>query len=157
MQVAFFDETDNITAVQEQMLNEILDLAAEKLNLAANVEVSLVIVSDEKIHEINREYRSKDQVTDVISFALEDDGSDADLFDIAELAEDIPRLIGDIYISYPQTKRQAKTYEQPVNKELASLAVHGLLHLNGYDHQTQAEADEMFGLQTEIIEAYHFE
>ncbi|WP_018658833.1 rRNA maturation RNase YbeY [Allofustis seminis] len=157
MQVAFFDETNTITPSQEEMLYEILDLAAKKLELPENIELSLVIVSDEKIHQMNRDYRHKDAVTDVISFALDDDESDSELFEFEEIEADIPRLIGDIYISAAQTARQAKEFDQTFEQELLSLAVHGLLHLNGYDHQTDAEAQEMFGLQTSIIEEYYGE
>lgn len=157
MQVDYFDETQSISKEQEEILYSVLDIAAQELELEDNVEISLVIVSDEKIHEINREYRNKDMITDVISFALEDDESDLDLFNIEELNSEIPRLLGDIYISAPQTARQAVEYEQTFEKELASLAVHGLLHLNGFDHQTDEEAEEMFGLQEKIIGEFHFE
>ena len=88
----------------------------EKLN---NVEFNIIFVDSKTIHEMNRTYRNVDRVTDVISFALEDNKT-------IELDH---RLLGDIYISLDKTKEQANTYGHSFLRELSFLTVHGLLHL----------------------------
>ena len=103
---------------------------------------SIIFVDDEEIHKINRDYRNVDRVTDVISFAFEDDGE--------KLYNDI-RVLGDIYICIPQMQRQAKEYGHSEKRELSFLTVHGLLHLLGYDHMNEEDEKTMFGLQELIL------
>lgn len=103
---------------------------------------SIVFVEDEEIHEINLRYRNVDRVTDVISFALEDEGQDFSGV----------RVLGDIYISIPQMKRQALEFQHSEKRELSFLVVHGLLHLLGYDHMKEEEEKEMFALQELILD-----
>ena len=104
---------------------------------------SIIFVEDDEIHRINREYRKVDRVTDVISFAFEDN---------EEMMYNDIRVLGDIYICIPQMKRQAINYGHSEKRELSFLAVHGLLHLLGYDHMTKEEEKEMFGLQELILD-----
>lgn len=103
---------------------------------------SIIFVSDEEIHQINREYRNVDRVTDVISFALEDEKNN-----YSEV-----RVLGDIYVSIPQMKRQAMAFGHSEKRELSFLVVHGLLHLLGYDHMNEEEEKEMFALQELILD-----
>ena len=122
-------------------LNTVLDhaLEHEKVN---NAIFSIIFVDDDEIHHINKEYRGIDRVTDVISFAFED-SKDLEYNDI--------RLLGDIYICIPQMKRQAKDYGHSEKRELSFLAVHGLLHLLGYDHMNEKDEKVMFELQELIL------
>ena len=122
-------------------LYEVIDhaLEHEKVN---NAIFSIIFVSDDEIHKINKEYRGIDRITDVISFAFED-AKDLEYNDI--------RLLGDIYICIPQMKRQAIDYGHSEKRELSFLAVHGLLHLLGYDHMKQEDEKIMFGLQELIL------
>lgn len=108
-----------------------------------NAIFSIIFVEDDEIHRINREYRKVDRVTDVISFAFEDN---------EEMMYNYIRVLGDIYICIPQMKRQAINYGHSEKRELSFLAVHGLLHLLGYDHMTKEEEKEMFGLQELILD-----
>ena len=108
-----------------------------------NAIFSIIFVGDDEIHEINREYRHVDRVTDVISFAFEDSN---DL-----LYNDI-RVLGDIYICIPQMKRQAIDYGHSEKRELSFLAVHGLLHLLGYDHMNEKDEKVMFELQELMLD-----
>ena len=108
-----------------------------------NAIFSIIFVEDDEIHRINREYRKVDRVTDVISFAFEDN---------EEMMYNDIRVLGDIYICIPQMKRQAINYGHSEKRELSFLAVHGLLHLLGYDHMTKEEEKEMFGLQELILD-----
>lgn len=122
-------------------LYEVLDYTLEHEN-ATNSVFSIVFVGDEEIHQLNRDYRNVDRITDVISFAFED-SQDMVYNDI--------RVLGDIYICIPQMKRQAIEYGHSEKRELSFLAVHGLLHLLGYDHMTQEDEQKMFSLQELIL------
>ena len=113
-----------------------------------NVLFNVIIVDNKKIHEINKEYRGLDRETDVISFALEDDKS----FNRTDI-----RILGDIYISYDKVVSQSLEYGHSFKRELFFLALHGLLHLLGYDHQTKEEEKIMFGKQEEVLCFYGIE
>lgn len=103
---------------------------------------SIIFVDNEKIHELNKQFRGVDRPTDVISFAFEDAEE--------EFLSTI-RVLGDIYISIPKMQEQAKEYGHSEKRELAFLVVHGLLHLLGYDHQTEEEEKVMFQIQEEML------
>lgn len=109
----------------------------------SNAVFSIVFVDEKTIQEMNRDYRGIDRVTDVISFAFEDN---------EKVRYNTIRVLGDIYICIPRMKEQAVSYGHSEKRELAFLTVHGLLHLLGYDHQTEAEEKIMFGLQELILD-----
>ena len=154
------------------MLHEVIEAAAKYLNLPEGIELDLSIVSNEEIQVLNRDYRGLDKPTDVLSFALTEVTSEFDVdfahLDLTEEAEEtedleetefedeeaIPQHLGDIIISYPRAQEQAQDYGHSLDRELAFLAVHGFLHLNGYDHQTEEEAQEMFKIQEEVLTTY---
>ena len=106
---------------------------------------NIIIVDEEKIKEINREYRNKDAVTDVISFALEDD----DTFFETDI-----RILGDIYICLKRCMDQSIEYGHSFLRELSFLTIHGLLHLLGYDHMNIDDEKVMFNLQEMILSEY---
>ncbi|MDR6225044.1 putative rRNA maturation factor [Desmospora profundinema] len=108
-------------------------------------EVSVSIVDDPVIHRLNREFRGVDRPTDVLSFPQWEPGEEL----VAVTGEPIP--LGDVIISLPRAREQADTYGHSLQRELAFLAVHGFLHLLGYDHQNQAEENRMFARQEEIL------
>ncbi|MDN6294109.1 MAG: rRNA maturation RNase YbeY [Alkalibacterium sp.] len=152
MDIAIYDETNQINEKNKTMMEAILQFSAKKLSIPENAEISISIVENDKIREINKEYRKKDAVTDVISFALEDD---EDIFmTLDALDTDIPRDLGDIFLSYDKAVEQATEYGHSFDRELGFLLVHGFLHLNGYDHMTEADEKEMFALQEEILREY---
>jgi probable rRNA maturation factor len=107
-------------------------------------------VTNERIHEINREYRDKDAPTDVISFAMEELGEG----EIELIGAELPRVLGDIIISIPKAEEQAEEYGHSFIRELGFLSVHGFLHLLGYDHMEKEEEEKMFARQKEILDAY---
>lgn len=112
--------------------------AAHKSELLPDAEVSLTLVNDEKIKELNKVYRGIEKSTDVLSFPLED--------------EDMPMFhLGDIVISLPTADRQAVDYGHSLNRELSFLAVHGFLHLLGYTHDDNESEREMFQKQNDIL------
>ena len=155
MDIAIFDETNRAERKHLNLIEQLIVSASKKLELGSNFEMSVTIVDNNRIHEINREYRKIDRPTDVISFAIEDnDEEDFEIFfetlDNEEEIE-IPRLLGDIFISIDKAEEQAKEFGHSLDREIGFLAVHGFLHLNGYDHQTEEEEHEMFSLQDEIL------
>ena len=125
-------------------VQKFIDFALKYLKLD-NVVFNVIIVDNEEIHKINREYRGIDRPTDVISFALEDD----DTFIKTE-----QRILGDIYISIDRAIEQANEYGHALLRELCFLTIHGILHLLGYDHMAKEDEEVMFGLQERILSEY---
>lgn len=147
------DIVDETGSVSEEMLKEVenlLQFAAEREGVQGQAEVSVTIVSNDDIHQINKEYRGKDAPTDVISFALEEEGEG----EIEIVGAEMPPVLGDIIISADRTREQAEEYNHSFKRELGFLAVHGFLHLLGYDHMTKEEEEEMFTKQKELLDAY---
>ena len=145
----FDNEVNNFENNYEQDFTAIIEQALKTLGIEDDVEVSCVLVDDERIHEINREYRHIDRSTDVISFAMEDN----DQFYV----EGMPRTLGDIFISVDHAKKQAEEYGHSLRREMCFLFTHGILHLLGYDHMTDEQEKEMFGLQDQILGALSIE
>lgn len=145
----FDNEVENFENNYEQDFTAIIEHALKTLGIEDDVEVSCVLVDDERIHEINREYRHIDRSTDVISFAMEDN----DQFYV----EGMPRTLGDIFISVDHAKKQAEEYGHSLRREMCFLFTHGILHLLGYDHMTDEQEKEMFGLQDKILGALSIE
>lgn len=145
----FDNEVENFENNYEQDFTAIIEQALKTLGIEDDVEVSCVLVDDERIHEINREYRHIDRSTDVISFAMEDN----DQFYV----EGMPRTLGDIFISVDHAKKQAEEYGHSLRREMCFLFTHGILHLLGYDHMTDEQEKEMFGLQEQILGALSIE
>ena len=155
LDIAIYDETKRVEAPHLDLMKKLIIAAANKLNLGENFEVSITVVEDQRIQEINRDYRFIDKPTDVISFAIEDNDEEdfAVFFDQEFMEEDkFPRLLGDLFISIDKAENQAAAFGHSLERELGFLTVHGFLHLNGYDHQTKAEEKEMFSLQEIILE-----
>lgn len=115
-----------------------------------NANFNIIFVTNSKIHEINKQYRHVDRVTDVISFALED----GDNSDITNIEDADFRILGDIYIAIDVAYEQAREYGHSRQREVCFLATHGLLHLLGYDHMTEEEEKIMFTKQEELLNAY---
>lgn len=121
----------------EQIVRSVLQKTAEVYDISVQTEVSVVLGNDQYIHELNRQYRGKDCPTDVLSFAL-NEGEEPEVIDAPGEV-----LLGDIIISIETASRQAEEYGHSLERELAYLTVHGILHLLGYDHMTEEEKSEM--------------
>ncbi len=114
--------------------NEYISSVSEKileLNDTDNISVSIILTDNNKIHEINREFRGKDNPTDVISFAYREEPFPFP----AEMTEEL----GDIYISLEKASEQAVEFEVSFQEEIKRLLIHGCLHLLGYDHERSPE------------------
>ena len=143
--VEIFNET-NEKIENIEILKPLLEYARIKENLEdTELEFSVIIVDNKRIHEINKEYRGIDRPTDVISFALEDN---------EEIEFDHYRVLGDIYISIDKVREQAREYGHSEKRELAFLTVHGFLHLLGYDHMKPEDEKVMFARQEEILNGF---
>lgn len=119
------------------------------LHGAAAAEMSLVLADDALVRTLNRDYRGKDKPTNVLSFALLDDAGDAD--DDLAAHPGMPILIGDVILACETVRREAVEQGKPVEDHLTHLVVHGVLHLLGYDHETDPDADRMERLETSIL------
>lgn len=148
--IDFLDETNEVQEAHIDLVEKLLQHAAQIEGIEDGSEVSITFVTNEAIHEINRQYRDKDQPTDVISFALEEMGEG----EVQIIGEGIPRILGDIIISTDRTREQASDFGHSFERELGFLAVHGFLHLLGYDHMEPEDEKVMFGKQDEILESY---
>ncbi|MEQ2526228.1 rRNA maturation RNase YbeY [Bacillaceae bacterium CLA-AA-H227] len=150
LSIDFLDETNELSEEMLSTLEELLNFAARKEEVEAGSELSVTFVSNDRIQEINREYRDKDYATDVISFALEEMGEG----EIEVSGGDMPRVLGDIIISIKKAEEQAEEYGHSFEREMGFLAVHGLLHLLGYDHENEEDEKIMFGRQKDILDEY---
>lgn len=119
---------------------------ALKLENVHNAYFDVILVDEKMIQDINREYRNIDKVTDVISFAFEDND---------KKSYNNIRILGEIYICIPRMKMQAEEYGHSETRELSFLAVHGLLHLLGYDHMDKEDEKVMFGKQELILNGFN--
>lgn len=130
----------------EEVYLDLLTKTLSYLKIKCSPIVSVSLVDEKLIHQINRDYRHIDRVTDVISFAFLDN---EDRENILKSEGDV--VLGDIYICLDVAKRQAEEYGHSLNRELRFLFIHGLLHLLGYDHMTKEDEKIMFPLQEKIL------
>lgn len=146
MEIVFTKLTDQeLDTSWEADYPRIMEKALQLTNRNPDSVCSVIFVSPEQIHEINRTYRNVDRPTDVISFALQDDDSNI-------LIEEEEEELGDIFINVQAVKDQAKEYGHSLQREADFLFCHGLLHLLGYDHMVPEDEKIMFELQDEVLD-----
>lgn len=144
MEIGIFNETNEDISLYLADLKELLESVSKDENLD-NIIFNVIIIDNDRIREINKEYRGIDRETDVISFALEDDKT---------MRLDEIRVLGDIYISLDKVKSQAEEYGHSFKRELSFLAIHGFYHLLGYDHMKPEDEKIMFKKQEEALLKY---
>lgn len=147
--IDFSDHTELVKDEWYEQIEKLLNFAKQQEEISEDAELSITFVDKSEIQEINKMYRDKDKVTDVISFALEEDEPDIDMSEF-----DIPRVLGDIIICTDVAQEQSESYGHSFERELGFLALHGFLHLLGYDHMNEEDEKEMFGRQDAILNAY---
>lgn len=130
----------------EQLLSDGLNAVAKLHGLGEQEEVDITIVTDDEIHTLNHDYRNVDRATDVLSFALDEDGGEPELVGGPEV-----HLLGDIIISAETAARQAEEFGHGLEREIVYLAVHGLLHLLGYDHMQEEDKAIMRAKEEEAL------
>lgn len=131
--ILYTDEKDTMFTLDffEKLTNTVFN----EIKYNDHIEISLLLTDDETIQELNKNYRNKDNPTDVLSFPMDDD-----------------KILGDIVISVDTAYKQASEVDIDIEREVAFLYIHGLLHLLGYDHETSIEDEkEMFELQERIL------
>ena len=143
--IEIFNQLDE--EIKELETLEKVLLSAIKKEKLEDVTFNLIIVDNEYIHELNKNYRGIDRETDVITFALEDEDS-------IIVPEEEGRNLGDIYISIDKARSQAEEFGHGLLRELSFLAVHGFYHLLGFDHMTPEDEEIMFKKQEEVLEEY---
>ncbi len=150
IEIFFSNEQDKLPppADIEQLIESCTRAALEEEEISEDAQVSVTLVDNEAIREINREHRNIDSATDVLSFPLGDDDS----FDTDPDTGAI--LLGDIVISLERAAEQAREYGHSFRREVAFLITHSLFHLLGYDHVDSKEDEKlMFGKQEKVLEA----
>ncbi|ATF65802.1 rRNA maturation RNase YbeY [Streptococcus gordonii] len=160
MYIEIVDETGQVSEEIIKQTQDILEFAAQKTGKEKK-EMAVTFVTNERSHELNLEYRDTDRPTDVISLEYKPELDIAideeDLLnhpELTEMLDDFDAYIGELFISVDKAREQAEEYGHSFEREMGFLAVHGFLHINGYDHYTPEEEAEMFGLQEEILTAY---
>lgn len=147
---AEFDEPGLVSAIQTTLQDQGVPKGA----------LTLVITDDAEVQQLNRTYRGLDEPTDVLSFAQQEDQPPSAAGDPEHAAQLIlpPELLaqqalylGDIIIAYPYTKKQAERNDRALRTELCLLAIHGTLHLLGFDHATPEEEAEMWAIQNRVL------
>ncbi len=135
------------------LLQRVCDAALQYEECDFDAQISITIVDDEEIHAINKEHRGIDKPTDVLSFPMLEFDEDGQILDNEfEYDSDGTIMLGDIVISLERAKAQAAEYGHSMERELAFLCTHSMLHLLGYDHvNSKEEEDEMFARQEAIL------
>lgn len=131
----------------EKLLKKTVQVTVQQENPSLDPEVSILLVDDPAIQELNCEYRGIDRPTDVLSFAMEEETEDSPPF--ISFEED--NILGDIVISLETARRQAEEYNHSLERELGFLTVHGVLHLLGYDHCTKEEETKMRAKEEAVL------
>ncbi len=143
-----FNNLYNEDIKEVEVINKVLLHAMDKEGLTDTC-FDIIFVDNDYIHNLNKNYRNIDRVTDVITFALDDDNT--------VINDSGIHILGDIYICIPRCKEQAKEYGHSFLREICFLSVHGFYHLLGYDHQTKEEEAIMFSKQEEVLKEYGIE
>ncbi len=133
MKVNFYTKLKSSLAFDKQYAQKIIKNAAKQLKIK-DKELTVLLVADQRIKTLNKQFRKKDKITDVLSFSADEKD-----------------YLGEIIINYNQVKRQARQYKQSIKEEYSLLLIHGFLHLLGHDHEKQAEWQKMKKLEDKIL------
>ncbi|MCF0116467.1 MAG: rRNA maturation RNase YbeY [Bacilli bacterium] len=147
MELTFSNEYDSSFDEYENIYLELMSKTLKYLNKTSNYIVEVNLINNESIHLINKNYRHIDRETDVISFAFDDEFEG----EVTIKDENIPHLLGEIFISVDKAKSQAIEYGNTLQREMKFLFIHGLLHLLGFDHMNPEDEKIMFYLQDKIL------
>ena len=161
------NDVESAIDVKATWLRRVVRCALASADLRDAVEVGLLLTGDDRVRRLNRDYRGEDRTTDVLAFALEESEvafprppdalpslgqapSDA-VPSLGQVPSDALPSLGQVVVSYPQAVRQAAEYGHTVEREVAFLVVHGLLHLLGFDHQRPDDEARMLLKQEAIM------
>ena len=139
---------NNQTSSYKPTVKLLFEIAVKEVGAPQNISANLALVGERKIKQLNKTYRNIDKVTDVLSFPMVDN------FDQIESEQDFDIglcNVGDIYINLQRAQQQAAEYGHSLKREFCFLALHGFLHLLGYDHIEKQDEKVMFELQDKIM------
>jgi probable rRNA maturation factor len=155
LQIALSDPTTASWLPSEIDCQKILNLVLAKLAHTAVAECTVRVVDKQESAQLNSDYRNKTGPTNVLSFPFEMP-SEMPASVLAELSHDMPQLLGDIVICEPVVVAEAEAQNKPITAHWHHLLVHGFLHLLGFDHQTEQEAQAMEALEIQILQQLGF-
>ncbi len=138
-------------SLESNWLQDMVTSVLVKQNIDEMTEMGLVITGQERIQELNKTYRGKDMPTDVLAFCMLPESLGAVESDFITPPDGMKHL-GEVIISYPQAVKQAAEHRHSIRREFAILIIHGVLHLLGYDHAADEQAQEMEAMETAILE-----
>ena len=130
--------------IQEEWLKAVVNKVLLGEAIDVPVELSILITDDEIVQDLNLKYRRIDKTTDVLAFSMQEG-------EVFPIGEDEARQLGEVIISYPQAKRQAAEHNNSIDKEIAILTIHGILHLLGYDHEDDESEHKMLEREQSIL------
>jgi probable rRNA maturation factor len=136
-----------------RVINRVTETIGKMRSLPANTEVSILLVDNNYIHDLNRVYRNQDKATDVLSFAMNEQTEEEPEVSFEEELN----MLGDIVISLEMAYSQSIEYGHSLARELGFLVAHGMLHLLGLDHDTEAEEKEMLIWQEKVLQSINLE
>ena len=136
LKIDYFNKIDS--PISLLFINKIAKLTGSVVK-KLHGQAEIIVIGDKEMAEINRAHRGKNKTTDVLSFAFLEDKKIK------------TQYLGQIFISFPQIKKQAKQYGVSIKEEFSRMLVHGLLHLAGYDHDSLKKEKKMFSLQEKIV------
>jgi probable rRNA maturation factor len=140
-------ESTQGAAVDHELLHRLVECVLVEEGARRDLEVGVVVTTKDRVHELNRQYRGFDEPTDVLSFSLIE-GEPRRSFPVPQGER---QQLGEVIISYPHVIAQAKDEGCSEWEELARLTIHGLLHLLGYDHEVDADAERMEQREQELL------
>jgi probable rRNA maturation factor len=144
MVINFYNKTKLKLVLKQKDLIGLIKKVVQELKISSNFEMTVLMVGDKEIRTLNKKYRQKDKVTDVLSFGQRGGGK-------IILPKEKNLYLGDIIICYPQIKRQAKKFGHTLAQEFTLLSIHGFLHLVGFDDDTQKGWKKMEKIQNKIL------
>ena len=163
MTLNYENETDAVLDLQQEsaeaLARRVIEAGLDIVDCPYEAQVSLLITDDEGIREMNRQFRSIDAPTDVLSFPLQEYPAPGDFSQIDEEGSDEfdpdsgELLLGDIVINADRVILQAEEYGHSQKREYAFLIAHSILHLTGFDHMEEEEREQMEEFQRRIMDA----
>ncbi len=149
METLIINQQNKVVYTQglQRTIIEVANTAAEIAKISSNAELSVLLVDNDYIRELNNIYRHQDCPTDVLSFSMNEPFDEDEVLAVEPETD----LLGDIVISLEQAASQSRDYGHSLERELGYLLVHGILHLLGHDHGTKAEQELMRDLEEKIM------
>lgn len=142
-----------VTKAIRDLVRLAVKTSLEYMEFPIKSEISVMFTDNEEIRELNREHRGIDRATDVLSFPLFEYDEDGNIIEeYLDFSPSGEMVLGDIVISLERANEQAEEYGHSFEREIGFLTVHSMLHLFGFDHETQEDEEEMFGYQKEILD-----